>query len=147
MRLSYTLKQSDPVDLVTPLVGHLQEMYDPQTAQAFRAPLTQINELRNKVIHLNLNANTSDPEIDRMAELLSAYTRYALVLLNRFNWNSDRGKVVTGLTLTWYDSFQQKLEFKKSLIVFDVFCCYYNLAILQLTKCLRCNVETEAGRK
>lgn len=61
MRVSYTLKQSEPVDLVTPLVNHLQETYDPQTAQAFRGPLGQINELRNKVIHLNLNANSSDP--------------------------------------------------------------------------------------
>jgi hypothetical protein len=39
---------------------------------------------------------------------LSAYTKYALVLLNRFNWDSQRGKCVEGLELIWYDSFQPK---------------------------------------
>ena len=68
---------------------------------------------------------------------MSTYVRYALVLLNRFNWNSERGRVVNGLQLTWYDSFQPKLEFKKHLIVFDVFCCYYNLAVLYMTRALQ----------
>lgn len=72
-----------------------------------------------------------------MLELQSAYTRFALIILNRFNWNSDRGKVVQGLVLTWYDSFQPKLEFHKNTILIDVFCGFYNLAVMNLTKALK----------
>jgi hypothetical protein len=35
-------------------------MYTPQTGQAFKAVLAQINELRNKAICLNINSQTSD---------------------------------------------------------------------------------------
>jgi hypothetical protein len=56
--------------------------------------------------------------------LLSAYTKYALVILNRFNWDSSRGKCVEGIDLTWYDSFQPKQEFRRHTIPLDIFCCY-----------------------
>ena len=109
MRLSYSLKQSEPTSIVVPLVSHLEEMYDQQTAQVFKPALTQISELRNKAVALQIGPNTSEQEIDQLIELLSMYVRYALVLLNRFNWNSERGRVVNGLQLTWFDSFQPKL--------------------------------------
>lgn len=92
-----------------PLVSHLEDMYDQQTAQVFKPALSQINDLRNKAVTLQINSNTPEQEIDKLIELLSTYVRYALVLLNRFNWNSERGRVVNGLQLTWFDSFQPKL--------------------------------------
>jgi hypothetical protein len=60
MRLSYSLKQSDPTNLVPPLVSHLEDMYTPQTGQAFKAALGQINELRNRAVCLNINSQTPD---------------------------------------------------------------------------------------
>lgn len=69
------------------------------------------------------------------------------MILNRFNWNSERGKVVQGLTLTWYDSFQGKLEFHKNAIGIDVFCCFYNLAVLYLNRALKLSgVDSDKAR-
>lgn len=58
MRLSYSLKQSEPTNLVPPLVGHLEDMYDQQTAQVFKPVLAQISELRTKAVRLQLFPNT-----------------------------------------------------------------------------------------
>ncbi len=60
MRLSYSLKQSEPTNIVPPLVGHLEDMYDQQTAQVFRPALTQINELRNKAVTPQISGSTLD---------------------------------------------------------------------------------------
>ena len=48
-------------------------------------------------------------DIDKNIEMLSTYTKYALVILNRFNWNSNRGICVQNFEVTWFDSFQPKL--------------------------------------
>jgi hypothetical protein len=79
---------------------------------------------------------------------LSAYTKYALVILNRFNWDSSRGKCVEGIDLTWYDSFQPKQEFRRHTIPLDIFCCYYNLAVMYFTRALKLSeVDLDTYRK
>lgn len=53
-----------------------------------------------------------------------------------------------GVQIIWADSFQPTLEFTKNTILFDVFCCYYNLAIILFTRALRLSeVDLDASRK
>lgn len=66
MRLSYSLKQSEPTNIVPPLVNHLEDMYDPQTAQVFAPVLGQINELRNKAVTIQIGYGCTDQEIDKL---------------------------------------------------------------------------------
>lgn len=80
--------------------------------------------------------------------MLSAYTKYALIILNRFNWNSERGAHVTGLELTWHDSFQIQQTFKRHGITFDVFCCFYNLAVMYFCRAVKLSeVELDSSRR
>lgn len=148
MRISYCLKTSDKAMFVEPLVKHLEQNYDIQTAYSFKGILEKINELRTRATSLSMRPDTAPEEIDKQIEMLSAYTRYALVILNRFNWDSQRGKAVEGLQLSWYDSFQPKLVFHRHTISFDVFCCYYNLAVMYFTRAMKlAEVELDSSRR
>lgn len=62
------------------------------------------------------------------------YIRYALILSKHLNWNKDYGQVVDDLKIVWYDSFNPGLKFMKTDIHFDIFCCFYNLAIMYFFK-------------
>lgn len=62
------------------------------------------------------------------------YTKYALTLAKHLNWNKDYGVVVNDLKLTWHDSFNPAATFTKSEIHFDIFCCFYNLAVMYFHK-------------
>lgn len=53
-----------------------------------------------------------------------------------------------GVQITWADSFQPTLEFSKGSILFDIFCCYYNLAIIYFTRAMRLSdVDLDGARK
>jgi hypothetical protein len=79
---------------------------------------------------------------------VSAYSKYALIILKRFNWDTNRGRSVQGVQITWADSFQPNLEFTKNSILFDIFCCYYNLAIIYFTRALRLSeIDLDTSRK
>jgi hypothetical protein len=86
--------------------------------------------------------------LDKYAELISVYTKYALIILKRFNWNSNKGKAVQGVNIVWCDSFQHQIVQQRSTISFDVFCCYYNLAIIYFLRALKLSqVDLESSRK
>jgi hypothetical protein len=42
MKVSYTLKNSDPTNYVEPLIKHLEENYDMETAYSFKPLLGKI---------------------------------------------------------------------------------------------------------
>lgn len=53
-----------------------------------------------------------------------------------------------GVQLTWFDSFQPGMQFTKNTILFDIFCCYYNLAIIYFTRAMRLgDVDLDTSRK
>jgi hypothetical protein len=55
---------------------------------------------------------------------------------------------VQGVQLTWFDSFQPGMQFTKNTILFDIFCCYYNLAIIYFTRAMRLgDVDLDTSRK
>lgn len=41
--------------------------------------------------------------------MLSAYTKYALIIYKRFNWDTEKGNAVRGVDIMWRDSFQPKI--------------------------------------
>ena len=80
--------------------------------------------------------------------MYSAYTKYALIIMKRFNWNSERGKAVEGISVMWRDSFQPKHEYSKNTITFDVFSAFYNLAVMYFMRALKLSqVDLDASRK
>jgi hypothetical protein len=42
--------------------------------------------------------------------------------------------VVNDLHLTWHDSFNQGASFMKNEIHYDIFCCFYNIAVMYFHK-------------
>lgn len=80
--------------------------------------------------------------------MYAAYTKYALIILKRFNWDLDKGKAVRGVNIVWRDSFQPKIEYHKDSILFDVFCCYYNIAVMCLMRAIKLSqVDLDSSRK
>jgi hypothetical protein len=59
MRVTYNLKLSQPTNFVEPLLKHLQENYDIQTAYSFKNILGKINELRNKATSISMRTDTT----------------------------------------------------------------------------------------
>lgn len=41
--------------------------------------------------------------------MYAAYTKYALIILKRFNWDIEKGRAVKGVNILWRDSFQPKI--------------------------------------
>ena len=65
------------------------------------------------------------------------YMRFALLMSKHLNWNRDYGAVVDDVKIVWYDSFNGGIKFLKNDIHFDIFCCFYNLAILYSYKAIQ----------
>lgn len=48
----------------------------------------------------------------------------------------------------WRDSFNPKIEYKKDTILFDVFCSYYNIAVMYFMRAIKLSqVDLDATRK
>lgn len=93
------------------------------------------------------NPQNSDEDMDKTIEILSAYSKFANILLKRFNWNSDNNQGMGNISFRWMDSFQ-KVESAKNTIAFDIYCCYYNLAVLYFTRALKLSqVDLDSSRK
>ena len=147
MNINYPLKQSVPVQFADALIRNLEEMYNAETAFTFKPILTKINELRNKVVAQISSNPQSDQEVDKTIQLISAYAKYASIILKRFNWNSENGKSISGVSFIWLDSFQ-KVESFKDTIAFDIYCCYYNLVVLYFMRALKLSqIDLDSSRK
>jgi len=69
------------------------------------------------------------------------YVRFALLMSKHLNWQKEFGTVVDDVKIVWYDSFNPNVKFMKNDINFDVFCCFYNLAVLYLYKAIHFSFE------
>lgn len=69
------------------------------------------------------------------------YLRFTLLMRKHLNWSKEYGLCVDDLKIVWSDSFNPQLKFMKNDILFDVFCCSYNLGILYLFKALQLSQE------
>lgn len=93
------------------------------------------------------NPQTSDEEIDKTIDIVSAYTKFANILLKRFNWNPESNKRIGAISFTWGDSFQ-KVQSSKNTVAFDIYCLYYNLAVLYFMRALKLSqVDLDSSRK
>jgi hypothetical protein len=134
MKLCYPLKKSDPTNLVEPIVKYLELSESPQVAMSFRDNLIKINQLRDKVCCLELPNNPTIDVLNKFIPAVEMYAKYALMLAKHLNWNKDFGPVVNDLHLTWHDSFNSGITFMKNEIHYDIFCCFYNIAVMYFHK-------------
>lgn len=148
MKAFYPLKRGEPLNLVEPLVKYLENSDSSKAAMSMRDALGQINQLRNKVVTLELPANPTVAVIDKYIQIYEMYVRYARLIAKHFNWNADYGATVQECNIVWSDSFNPELKFMKPEIHFDIFCCYYNLGILYFQKASTlCSEDLIASKK
>lgn len=76
------------------------------------------------------------------------YVRYCRLIAKHFNWNPEDGQIVQEFNICWKDSFNPQIRFVKPEIHFDIFCCFYNLGVLNFYKAsLRCVEDFLNSRK
>ena len=57
MKSLYPLKKGEPANIVEPLIRYLESNDSPKAAMSMRETLGQINQLRSKVVSLELPGN------------------------------------------------------------------------------------------
>lgn len=65
-----------------------------QAALGIRDSLSQINQLRNKAVDLELPSNPDINTVNKYISVIEMYVRYARLISKHFNWNTEYGPTV-----------------------------------------------------
>lgn len=69
MKTFYPLKKGEQFNIVEPLVKYLENNDSPKAAMSMRESLGQINQLRNKIVSLELPPNPEAPMVDKFIQI------------------------------------------------------------------------------
>eukprot|EP00826_Nyctotherus_ovalis_P033138 TRINITY_DN2673_c0_g1_i4.p1 TRINITY_DN2673_c0_g1~~TRINITY_DN2673_c0_g1_i4.p1 ORF type:complete len:566 (-),score=177.68 TRINITY_DN2673_c0_g1_i4:870-2567(-) len=124
--ITLNFKQTDKIDIYTPLTRNIQETSGPETSATLEPTIKRFQQLRDNLIKISV-PRSDNGELERVGRDLKEYLSMWTNISQGFTFG--KGKDSIDIRFTWYDSYNRDKKNTTNPLV-ERLSMLYNLAIL-----------------
>lgn len=124
--ITLNFKQTDKIDIYTPLIKNIQETSGPETSTVLDPTIKRFQQLRESLTKISAPRGDNG-ELERVGKDLKEYLSMWTNISQGFTFGRDKGSV--DVRFTWYDSYSRDKKNSTSPLV-ERLSMLYNLAVL-----------------